>query len=92
MLTLIQSLNVVHAQTYPVQVNLSTSGPYYNYLSYYADENFHLQAVVTLTDFNSTPIQARLRLKIEGPGYTAITKPGVVVGNAFTCNVSNGIH
>lgn len=83
LITLFQSLNTVHAQTYPVQVNLNTSGPYYNYLSYYADENSHLQAVVTLTDFNAAPVGARLRIKIEGPGYSAITKPGVVVGNSF---------
>lgn len=72
------------SQVYPVQVNLSTSGPYYNYLSYYADENNHLQAVVTLTDFNSGPVQARLRVTFKGPGYEIKTNPAIIVGNAFT--------
>jgi hypothetical protein len=84
------------AQIYPVQTTLSTSGPYYNYLSYYADENHHLQAIVTLTDFNSGPIQARLRVRIEGPGFTAFTNPNFNVGNTFTLdpgipNFINGI-
>ena len=84
------------AQTYPVQTNLSTTGPYYNYLSYYADENRHLQAVVTLTDFNSPPVQARLRLRIEGPGYELKTNVSTPIGNAFTLepgipNFINGI-
>lgn len=72
------------SQTYPVQTNLSTSGPYYNYLSSFADENEHLKAVVTLTDFNSGPINARLRIRVEGPGYELHTNPNIVVGNSFT--------
>jgi hypothetical protein len=72
------------AQTYPVQTNVSATGPYYNYLSYYGDENNHLQAIVTLTDFNSGPVQARLRIRIEGPGYEAYTNPNLNVGVPFT--------
>ena len=84
-LTLFLSLSV-HSQTYPVQTSLSTTGPYFNYLSYYSDQNNHLQAVVTLTDFNSPPIEARMRIRIEGPGYELITNPSSIVGNAFTLN------
>jgi RES domain-containing protein len=72
------------AQTYPVQTNVSATGPYYNYLSYFGDENNHLQAIVTLTDFNSGPIQAKLRIRIEGPGYEAYTNPNLNVGVPFT--------
>ena len=76
----------VSAQVYPVQTNVSTSGPYYNYLSYYADENQHLQAIVTLTDFTAGPVDCRLRIRIEGPGYELRTNPNLVIGVPFTLN------
>ena len=76
----------VSAQVYPVQTNVSTSGPYYNYLSYYADENQHLQAIVTLTDFTAGPVDCRLRISIEGPGYELRTNPNLVIGVPFTLN------
>ena len=65
-----------HAQwNWPVQVNTITTGPYYNYLSYYADQNDHLQVMVTLTDPSATSVPAKLRVRIEGPGYWLETKP-----------------
>ena len=84
------------AQVFPVQTNVSTSGPYFNYLSYYADENHHLQAVVTLTDFNAGSVDCRLRISIQGPGYELKTNPNIVVGAPFTLtpgvpNFINGI-
>ena len=84
------------AQVYPVQTVVSTSGPYFNYLSYYADENNHLQAIVTLTDFNAGAVDCRLRITIEGPGYELKTNPNIVVGTPFTLtpgvpNFINGI-
>ncbi|MGB1647404.1 MAG: fibronectin type III domain-containing protein, partial [Crocinitomicaceae bacterium] len=59
---------------------------YYNYLSYYADENQHLQAIVTLTDFTAGPVDCRLRISIEGPGYELRTNPNLVIGVPFTLN------
>lgn len=90
------SVSKVLAQVYPVQVSTSTAGPFHNYLSYYADENNHLQAIVTLTDFNSNPVQARLRITFSGPGYEIKTNPNVIVGNPFTLSpgvpvILNGI-
>lgn len=73
----------VNAQIYPVQTVITTQGPFYNYLSYYADQNNHLQLIVTLTDFNSAPISAHLRIRIEGPGYEAYTNPNQLVGTPF---------
>lgn len=70
----------VSAQTYTVQTNLSTSPPYYNYLSHFADQNNHLQVILTLLDFNTPPINVRLQVRIEGPGYELYTNPNVVVG------------
>lgn len=70
----------VSAQTYSVQASLATSPPYFNYLSHYADQNNHLQVVLTLLDFNNPPINVRLRVRIEGPGYELYTNPNVVVG------------
>jgi hypothetical protein len=74
----------VSAQTYSVQASLVTSGPHYNYLSHLADQNSHLQVMLTLLDFNTAPIDVRLRVRIEGPGYELYTNPNVTVGQSFT--------
>lgn len=71
------------AQNYPVQVSINATGPFYNYLSFYGDQNNHLQLVATLTDFNAPPTNVKLRLKIEGPGYELRTNPNFQGGNSF---------
>ncbi len=75
---------IAKAQLYPVQVSVSTTPPYYNFLSHYGDQNNHLLIIATLTDFNSPPINARLRLKIEGQGFVVQTRQDIPVGNVFT--------
>jgi len=72
-----------YAQTYPVQVSVSTTPPYYNFLSHYGDQNNHLLIVATLTDFNSPPVNVRLRLRIEGPGFSVQTRQDLPVGPVF---------
>jgi len=72
------------AQVYPVQVTVATTPPYYNYLSHYGDQNNHLLIVATLTDFNSPPVNVRLRLTIEGTGYKVQTRQDVPVGQVYT--------
>lgn len=72
-----------HAQVYPVQTNVSTSGPYFNYLSYYGDQNNHLQVITTLVDFNTPPINVRLRFKIQGPGYELYTNPNANITQTY---------
>ncbi|MDG1333658.1 MAG: fibronectin type III domain-containing protein, partial [Crocinitomicaceae bacterium] len=74
----------VSAQTYTVQTTLIPSGPHYNYLSHLADQNNHLQVMLTLLDFNTAPINVRLRVRIEGPGYVLYTNPNISVGQPFT--------
>jgi len=71
------------AQTYPVQTTVSTTAPYLNYLSYYGDQNNHLQIMVTNLDFNAPPLLVRLRIRIEGPGYELYTNPNAVIGQPF---------
>lgn len=71
------------AQTYPVQTTVSTTAPYLNYLSYYGDQNNHLQIMVTKLDFNTPPLLVRLRIRIEGPGYELYTNPNAVIGQPF---------
>jgi hypothetical protein len=77
---------LTYAQTYPVQVSVSTAPPYYNFLSHYGDQNNHLLIVATLTDFNSPPVNVRLRLRIEGPGYTVQTRQDLPIGPVFELN------
>lgn len=75
LLTLIW-FNPLNAQwNWPVQVNAFTTGPFYNYLAYYGDQNDHLQIQVTLTDQNATTVPAQLKLRIEGPGWWVETDP-----------------
>ncbi|MES2555564.1 MAG: hypothetical protein V4604_05395 [Bacteroidota bacterium] len=74
---------VASAQVYPVQVSVSTAPPYYNFLSHYGDQNNHLLVIATLTDFTSPPVNVRLRLKIEGQGFTVQTRTDMPVGNVF---------
>lgn len=83
LLFLILTNTNVQAQVYPVQVSVSTTPPYYNFLSHYGDQNNHLLIIATLTDFNAPPVNVRLRLKIEGQGYTVQTRTDVPVGNVF---------
>lgn len=71
------------AQTYPVQTNISTTAPYLNYLSYYGDQNNHLQVTVTNLDFSLPPVLVRLRIRIEGSGYELYTNPNTTVGQPF---------
>ncbi|ASS49383.1 MAG: hypothetical protein A3D31_03325 [Candidatus Fluviicola riflensis] len=82
-LLLLLTTTVVNAQVYPVQVSVSTTPPYYNFLSHYGDQNNHLLIIATLTDFNAPPVNVRLRLKIEGQGYVVQTRTDVPVGNVF---------
>jgi len=82
-LLLLLTTTVVKAQVYPVQVSVATTPPYYNFLSYYGDQNNHLLIVATLTDFNAPPVNVRLRLKIQGQGFTVQTRTDVPVGNVF---------
>jgi len=84
--TLIAIVTTINAsaQVYPVQVTVATTPPYYNYLSHYGDQNNHLLIVATLTDFNSPPVNVRLRLKIEGSGYTLRTRQDIPIGNVYT--------
>jgi Tuberculosis necrotizing toxin len=82
-LLLFLTTTIVKAQVYPVQVSVSTAPPYYNFLSHYGDQNNHLLIIATLTDFNSPPVNVRLRLKIEGQGYVVQTRTDVPVGNVF---------
>lgn len=74
---------IARAQVYPVQVSVSTTPPYYNFLAHYGDQNNHLLIIATLTDFSSPPVNARVRLKIEGPGFAAQTRTDMPVGNVF---------
>lgn len=74
----------VSAQTYSVQTTLIPSAPHYNYLSHLADQNQHLQVMLTLLDFNNPPINVRLRVRVEGPGYVLYTNPNVTVGQPLT--------
>ena len=81
---------------WPVQVNTITTGPYYNYLSYYSDQNDHMQIMVTLTDPLAASVPAKLRIRIEGPGYWIETKPynniTPLTLEPFTPNVISGIE
>ena len=40
---------IAKAQLYPVEVSVSTTPPYYNFLSHYGDQNNHLLIIATLT-------------------------------------------
>jgi hypothetical protein len=82
-LLMLLTTTVVKAQVYPVQVSVATTPPYYNFLSYYGDQNNHLLIVATLTDFNAPPVNVRLRLKIQGQGFMVQTRTDVPVGNVF---------
>ncbi len=73
----------VSAQTYPVQTNISTTAPYLNYLSYYGDQNNHLQVTVTYLDFTLPPELVRLRIRIEGSGWELYTNPNATIGQPF---------
>jgi len=83
LLVIVTTINA-SAQVYPVQVTVATTPPYYNYLSHYGDQNNHLLIVATLTDFNSPPVNVRLRLSIEGAGYKVQTRQDVPVGSGYT--------
>lgn len=71
------------AQTYPVQAHIVTTSPYLNYLSYYGDQNNHLQITLTNLDFNSPSMLVRLRLRIEGTGWELYTNPNATIGQPF---------
>src|SRR5690554_6941727 len=77
------SSNLIQAQNYPVQVSINATGPFYNYLPYYSDQNNHLQIIAILTDFNTSDINVKLRIRIEGPGYELHTNPNFQGGNTF---------
>src|SRR5690554_6213921 len=87
LITLIFSLTLsstfTQAQNYPVQVSINATGPFYNYLPYYSDQNNHLQIIAILTDFNTSDINVKLRIRIEGPGYELHTNPNFQGGNTF---------
>ena len=78
-LSLLLGVNAA-AQTNPVQANITTTGPYLNYLSYYGDQNNHLQITLTNLDFTLPPVLVRLRIRIEGSGYELFTDPNATIG------------
>lgn len=81
---------------YPVQINTNTVPPYYNYLSFYGDQNDHLQIMVTLTDQNATSVPSKLKLRIEGAGWWVETKPFNNIApinlEPFVPNIISGIQ
>lgn len=81
---------------WPVQINTNTVPPYYNYLSYYGDQNDHLQIMVTLTDQNASAVPAKLKLRIEGAGWWVETKPfnniAPLTLEPFVPNIISGIQ
>jgi hypothetical protein len=81
-LSLLLGVNAT-AQTNPVQANITTTGPYLNYLSYYGDQNNHLQITLTNLDFTLPPVLVRLRIRIEGSGYELYTNPNATIGQPF---------
>lgn len=81
-LSLLMGANAA-AQTNPVQANITTTGPYLNYLSYYGDQNNHLQITLTNLDFTLPPVLVRLRIRIEGSGYELYTNPNATIGQPF---------
>ncbi len=60
---------------WPVQTNTFMEPFANNYLSYFSDQNNHLQVLVTLTDQNATAVPAKLRIRMEGNGWWIETKP-----------------
>lgn len=81
---------------WPVQVYTNTVPPYYNYLSSYADQNDHLQIMVTLADQNATSVTAKLHIRIEGEGWWIETKPfnniSPISLEPFVPNIISGIQ
>ncbi len=68
-------LNSSLSQTYPVQVTPVISGPNLPYLSYYGDQNQHLNVFVLLTDFTAPSQNVRLKLSFTGPNLRFETNP-----------------
>ncbi|MFN6083645.1 MAG: fibronectin type III domain-containing protein, partial [Fluviicola sp.] len=68
-------VNSSFAQTYPVQVTPVISGPNLPYLSYYGDQNQHLNLFVLLTDFTAPAQSVRLKLSFTGPNLRFETNP-----------------
>lgn len=60
---------------WPVQTNTFMEPFANNYLSYFSDQNNHLQVLVTLTDQNATSVPAKLRIRMQGNGWWIETKP-----------------
>ncbi|MCR9173521.1 MAG: fibronectin type III domain-containing protein [bacterium] len=60
---------------WPVQTNTFMEPFANNYVSYFSDQNNHLQVLVTLTDQNATAVPAKLRMRMEGNGWWIETKP-----------------
>lgn len=60
---------------WPVQTNTFMEPFANNYLSYFSDQNNHLQVLVTLTDQNATAVPAKLKIRMEGNGWWIETKP-----------------
>ncbi|XOV68570.1 MAG: hypothetical protein ACFHU9_05200 [Fluviicola sp.] len=59
---------------WPVQTNTFMEPFANNYLSYFSDQNNHLQILVTLTDQNATAVPAKLKIRMEGNGWWIETK------------------
>ncbi len=63
--------SIGRGQNYPVQAFVQLTPPYSSYLPDYSDPfNNQLKVLLTLTDFSVPSYQVKLRLRIEGQGYT----------------------
>ncbi|MEX1003306.1 MAG: fibronectin type III domain-containing protein, partial [Crocinitomicaceae bacterium] len=65
---------ISRAQNYPVQTFVTITPPYSSYLPDYADPfNNQMKILLTLTDFSVSTYEVKLRLSIQGQGYTIKT-------------------
>ncbi|NIG56001.1 fibronectin type III domain-containing protein [Chitinophaga sp. Cy-1792] len=70
--------------TYPVMVNLQLNPPYSLYLSDYAAPDIQrMQVHLLLKDLTESNYKVRLRIKIEGPGITLMSKTGFYVAPIY---------
>lgn len=71
MMILLLLASIGRGQNYPVQAFVQLTPPYSSYLPDYSDPfNNQLKVLLTLTDFSVPSYQVKLRLSIEGQGYT----------------------
>ncbi|HEY9008784.1 MAG TPA: fibronectin type III domain-containing protein, partial [Ohtaekwangia sp.] len=69
----------VHAQSYPVQINIGLTPPYSAFLTDYTQPGAQkFTATFLLRDLNVTDYRGKLRLTIEGVGITIRTKANYI--------------